>query len=154
MKEYSRIRFNPVTKEIEVEGSESFVKIYFNKLQAMLAGSPEKILKTKEKPIKIKSAKKKVEKKAKIAKVTPAKKIKKVQQKKADEKKVTNVDRVIGLIQSTTEGISIAELKEKTGLTGQQIAYVINRAAKKGKIRRMNRGRWCGGSERQDPKVE
>ena len=29
MKENSRIRFNPGTKEIEIEGSESFVKTYF-----------------------------------------------------------------------------------------------------------------------------
>jgi hypothetical protein len=38
----SRIRFNPVTKEIEVEGTEQFVKIYFGKLQAMISGSAEK----------------------------------------------------------------------------------------------------------------
>jgi hypothetical protein len=41
MKENSRISFNPVTKEIEVEGTESFVKTYFNKLQAMITGSPK-----------------------------------------------------------------------------------------------------------------
>lgn len=38
MKTVSRIKFNPVTKEIEVEGSEQFVKTYFGKLQAMLSG--------------------------------------------------------------------------------------------------------------------
>ena len=37
----SRIRFNPVTKEIEVEGTEQFVKTYFAKLQAMLSGASE-----------------------------------------------------------------------------------------------------------------
>ncbi len=42
MKENSRIRFNPVTKEIEVEGTESFVKTYFGKLQAMISGPAEK----------------------------------------------------------------------------------------------------------------
>ena len=51
MKENSRIRFNPGTKEIEIEGSESFVKTYFNKLQAMISGNPE--ITTKEsKPVK------------------------------------------------------------------------------------------------------
>ena len=51
MKENSRIRFNPGTKEIEIEGSEEFVKTYFNKLQAMISGTPE--IKTKEsKPVK------------------------------------------------------------------------------------------------------
>ena len=47
MKENSRIRFNPVTKEIEVEGSESFVKTYFSKLQAMISGSPKKTMEVK-----------------------------------------------------------------------------------------------------------
>jgi hypothetical protein len=131
MEKYSSIRFNPVTREIEVGGSESFVKKYFNKLQAMISGSSPKTVTVKDK--------------SKTKRTTPRKKV---------EKKVTNVDRVIGLIQSSTEGISIAELKKKTGLTGQQIAYVINRAAKKGKIRKMNRGIWCGGSVSQEPKVE
>ena len=44
MNEQSRIRFNPVTKEIEIEGSEAFVKTYFNKLQAMMSGVTEKTM--------------------------------------------------------------------------------------------------------------
>ena len=44
----SRIRFNPVTKEIEVEGTEQFVKTYFAKLQAMLSGASEKKAAIKE----------------------------------------------------------------------------------------------------------
>ena len=39
MEERSRIRFNPVTKEIEVEGSEEFVRTYFDKLHQLLAQS-------------------------------------------------------------------------------------------------------------------
>jgi len=67
MKEKSRIRFNPVTKEIEVKGSELFVKKYFNKLQAIMSGSPEKTVAVKEKPKTIKAApKKKSVKKAKV----------------------------------------------------------------------------------------
>lgn len=155
MKKNSRIRFNPFTKEVEVEGSELFVKQHFNKLQAMIVGSPEKTVAIKEKEIKIKAVpKKKVGKKVKIAKATPAKKVKKVQQTKTGEKKVTNTNRVIEFIQSSREGIPIAELRIKTGLTAQQIAYIINRAAKKGKIRRMNRGIWSGGSVNQVQKVE
>jgi hypothetical protein len=155
MEKHSSIRFNPVTGEIEVGGSELFVKKYFKKLQAMISGSPQKTVTVKNKSkTKKTTPKKKVENKAKVAKVSPAKKVRKVIKKGPIEKKVTNVERVIGLIQSSTEGISIVELKKKTGLTGQQIAYVINRAAKKGKIRKMNRGIWCGGSVSQEPKVE
>jgi len=46
VKENSRTRFNPGTKEIEIEGSERFVKAYFNKLRAMISGTSE--IKTKE----------------------------------------------------------------------------------------------------------
>jgi hypothetical protein len=63
MKENSRIRFNPGTKEIEIEGSERFVKAYFNKLREMISGTSE--IKTKEwKPVKafpVKADKKKHE---------------------------------------------------------------------------------------------
>lgn len=52
MVEISRIKFNPVTKEIEIEGSEKFVKTYFNKIQTMLTGKKETGTKApgKEKP--------------------------------------------------------------------------------------------------------
>ncbi|MEI7639303.1 MAG: hypothetical protein WCJ37_18465 [Syntrophus sp. (in: bacteria)] len=43
MGEQSRIKFNPVTKEIEIEGSESFVGTYFDKIQAMLSGTQEAV---------------------------------------------------------------------------------------------------------------
>ena len=56
MKENSRIRFNPVTKEVEVEGSESFVKAYFSKLQEMISESPAKMEIVKGKPQKVKAA--------------------------------------------------------------------------------------------------
>jgi len=116
MKENSRIRFNPVTKEIEIEGSESFVKIYFDKLQGMISGAPEETVKE-----------------SKAVKVSPAKKVPGV-------KRVTNIDMIVGLIQGSAEGISTAELKEKTGLIESQIWSIVNRAAKAGKIRKVKRG--------------
>jgi hypothetical protein len=134
MKENSRIRFNPVTKEIEVEGSESFVKTYFNKLQAMMVESPGKTSAVKEKPIKVKAAKKK------IAKGTLSKKIKEVRQKKTGEKKVTNIEAVVTLIRESAEGITTAVLKEKTGLAESQIWNIVNRATKEGRIRKIKRG--------------
>ncbi len=39
MQKNTRIRFNPITKEIEIEGSETFVKSYFKKLQGMMTVS-------------------------------------------------------------------------------------------------------------------
>lgn len=122
MKENSRIRFNPVTKEIEVEGSESFVKTYFDKLQAMMSG-------------------KAIVKEAKAKKGAPAKTPAKAEPR---EKRVTNIDRVVGLIQGSAEGISTAQLKEKTGLVELQIWSIVNRASKLGKIRKLKKGLYAG----------
>jgi hypothetical protein len=152
MKENSRIRFNPVTKEIEVAGSESFVKTYFSKLEAMMSGSPKKPAGVKEKPIKAKAApKKKIEKMVKITKVKPSKKVKavkpsitkkvkKVTKKEPGKKKVSNIDAVVTLIQASAEGISTAVLKKKTGLAESQIWNIVTRATKEGRIQKMKRG--------------
>ena len=142
MAERSRIRFNPVTKEIEVEGSEKFVKTYFGKLQKMISGAPEKKVASKKEP-KTKATKavpvKAGKKKPKIVKVAP-KKIKKATTKESGDKRITNIDMIVGLIQGSAEGISTAELKEKTGLAESQIWSIVNRASKLGKIKKVKRG--------------
>jgi len=123
MNEQSRIRFNPVTKEIEIEGSEAFVKTYFHKLQAMMSELAEKAAEEPQAK-KARSAKKS----AKVAKVETRK------------KKVTHIGAVVGLIQASAKGISTSLLKEKTGLTERQIWSIVNRASKEGKIRKVKRG--------------
>lgn len=138
MKEKSRIRFNPVTKEIEIEGSEEFVKAYFNKLQDMISGAPLETVE-ESKAVKVRPAKK-AKKGPKAAKPRPAKRVKRTAKKEPGVKRITNTDAVVTLIQGSTEGISTAELKEKTGLIGEQIWFIINRASKAGKIRKMKRG--------------
>ena len=124
MNEQSRIRLNPVTKEIEIEGSEAFVKTYFHKLQAMMSELAEN---TAEEPKAKKS--RSVKKPAKVAKV-----------KTRNKKKVTHIGAVVGLIQASAKGISTYALKEKTGLTERQIWSIVNRASKEGKIRKVKRG--------------
>jgi len=127
MKDNSRGKSNPVTKEIEVKGLVSFVKTYFKKLQEMIFGSTKKAV-----------AVKKDEKM--VAKARPPQKARNTSTKESGVKKVTNIDTVVGLVQASTEGISMAELKEKTGLSERQIWDIVNRAKKKGKIRKMKRG--------------
>ncbi len=159
MKENSRIRFNPVTKEIEVEGSELFVKTYFGKLQAMLSGPFQKTVTIKKEPKAVKAAPEKKAEKPRMAKaprVTKAKKapkavkpavakrVRKTVKKAPAEKRVTNIDAVVGLIQGAPEGISTAELKTKTGLNERQIWSIVNRASKEGKIRKVKRGVYGG----------
>ena len=137
MKEKSRIRFNPVTKEIEVEGTEQFVKTYFGKLQAMISGPSQKTVTIKRQPKAVKAApEKKVEKKPTLSKSPRVSKAKKAPAKK----KVTNIDTVVGLIQGAPEGISTAELKTKTGLAETQIWNIVTRASKIGKIKKVKRG--------------
>jgi hypothetical protein len=120
MKGNTRGKSNSVTKEIEVKGLVSFVKSYFKKLQEMIFGSAEQ--------------------KVKATKAVPVKKVSKIAKKEPGEKRVNNIDTVVGLVQASTEGISMAELKEKTGLSERQIWDIVNRAKKKGKIRKMKRG--------------
>jgi hypothetical protein len=141
MKANSRIRFNPVTKEIEVEGSESFVKTYFGKLQTMVSGPAVKTAAAKKEPKAAKATPVKADKKkSKAVQERPQKKTRKVAKTKPGGKGVTNMDMIVGLIQGSTEGISTTGLKEKTGLSRLQIWSIVNRAAKAGKIKKERRG--------------
>ena len=128
MRENSRIRFNPVTKEIEVEGSEKFVKTYFQKLQELLSSVPgdkgKRQLRKKVLPAG----------KAKQAKAAPGR-------KKAA--KGTQADTVVGLVSGSEGGITTSALKEKTGLTERQIWSIVYRAQKQGKIKKTKRGMYA-----------
>jgi hypothetical protein len=129
MKTASRIRFNPVTKEIEIEGSEEFVKTYFDKIQRVISGDPSETVK-EPKAVKFFLIDKS-KKEPKAAKPDLPKKT---------AKRVTNVDTVVSLIKSSKEGISTAELKEKTRLSESQIWNIVNRATRLGQIRKVKRG--------------
>jgi hypothetical protein len=154
MKENSRIRFNPITKEIEVEGSELFVKSYFDKLQTMISRSQAKTAAIKSKPNTVKVVQKKVAKKAKVAKVGPARNASNAAKKKPNEKKVTNIEKVITLIKGSKEGITTVELKQKTGLAENQIWNIVNRATQEGKVRKMKRGLYLGPTETRAQKIQ
>jgi hypothetical protein len=137
MKESSRIKFNPVTKEIEIEGSEKFVKTYFDKIHKMFSESQGA---ASVKAIKEKLVKEKVGKKGR-----PSKKdlnVKKSAEKKP--RKASNTDKVLALIKESAAGINTAELKEKSGLTDKQIRPIVNLAKKQGKIKNAKRGMYVG----------
>jgi uncharacterized membrane protein len=129
MEERSRIRFNPATREIEIEGSEKFVRIYFGKVQKLLLA-----------PIGGK------EEKPKPPRARPAGKPKKMKKKTGPKKvpkkvpKETLLDSVVRLIRGSEEGITTAALKEKTGLVERQIWSIVYRAEKQGKIKKTKRG--------------
>jgi uncharacterized membrane protein len=129
MEERSRIRFNPVTREIEIEGSEAFVRVYFGKVQKLLLAPVEG---KKEKP--------------KSPRIRPAEKPEKMKKKTGPKKvskkvpKETLLDMVVRVIRSSGAGITTAVLKEKTGLAEGQIWSIVYRAEKQGKIKKTKRG--------------
>jgi polyhydroxyalkanoate synthesis regulator phasin len=114
----------------------------FKKVEEFFTGY-DKVVKseTVEEPIAVKvSPAKKAIKEPKAVKPRPAKKAKKTAKKKPRAKKLTNIDKVVGLIKGSTEGISTAELKEKTGLAESQIWNIVNSATKAGKVKKIRRG--------------
>jgi hypothetical protein len=128
MKEMSRIRFNPETKEIEIEGSEEFVGTYFDKIQKMVSGLSKKM---KEQP--------------KVEKVRPAKTAQKIAKEELGKddgtgQPVSHFEAVVTLIKGSKKGISTSELMKKTGFTEHQIWSVTSRAFRNGAIKRMKRG--------------
>ena len=141
MEERSRVKFNPVTKEIEIEGSEKFVKTYFNKLQAMISGMQKTVTAAPAKTKPVKAVKEKPVKEKPVKKARPSKKAPKVAKK---AKKVSKSNAVLTLIKDSPEGITTTELKEKTGLANRQIWAIIANAKKAGKIRPVKRGLYVG----------
>jgi hypothetical protein len=128
MRENSRISFNPVTKEIEVEGSEKFVKTYFQKLQQMLSSVPgDKGKKQLQKKVRAVN-------KAKRGKAAPGR-------KRAG--KETQADMVVSLVSASGGGITTSALKDKTGLSERQIWSIVYRAQKQGKIKKTKRGMYA-----------
>ena len=125
MKENSRIRFNPITKEIEVEGSEKFVRTYFQKLQELLSqGAGAK--RTRQPKQKVRSVKR-----AMGAKATPGRR---------KVAKGTQADTVVAIVSGSEGGITTSALREKTGLSERQIWSIVYRAQKQGKIKKTRRG--------------
>lgn len=147
MKNISRIRFNPVTKEIEIEGSESFVKTYFDKIQAMISGGPSAVV--GEPAVRaVKAAPgNKNRKVSDPAQRNTAGKVRKAKRQEPGAKRITHIDRIVSLIQGAPEGISTAELKSKTGFAEAKIWNIISRATKLGRIRKTNRGLYGGVTE-------
>jgi len=89
MKDRSRIRFNPVTKDIEIEGSEEFVKVYFNKIQEMILDSSKEIVEEprieKVRPVE------KAKKEPKAVKARPPKKSRKAKKKGSSPNRVGRI---------------------------------------------------------------
>jgi hypothetical protein len=138
----SYLRFNPDTREIELEGSEAFIKAYFDKLQQKL---PQPTGEGKQEPVAAKKSpakKARVKVKAAIEIPTPKKVVKAVSKKATARKPKESslIDKIVGLVQVSETGITTDELKDKTGMTARQIWSITSRAVKLQKIRTTKRG--------------
>ena len=122
MAQTSRLRFNPVTREVEIEGSESFVKSYFTKIQTLLSGLEKAV---KEPAARRSRVSKKATKEPAARKRPP----------KGDISKT-----IIEIIRASAEGIGIPALTKETGFTQQQVRSVIFKEERQGTIRRLKRG--------------
>lgn len=129
----SRIKINPVTMEIEIEVSDSFLAKYFERLT-------NRFPKSRKPTPKMKSIKTRIEPVSKIAivkrnktKPTPI----------AKRKKGSIQEGILARIKKgNSNGISVSEIAESTGLTKKQIYNVAKRLKSKGIIKTTGRGNY------------
>ncbi|MDA8126643.1 MAG: hypothetical protein M0009_15830 [Deltaproteobacteria bacterium] len=142
----SKIKINPVTMEIEIEVSDSFLEKYFQKLT-------DRFPKSKQLTPKIKSIKTKSKPEPKVA-TAKGKKPKPVSKVK-DRRKKTSPPPAgrskRGFIQSgifevikqgNDAGVSIGDIVESTGLEKKQVYNTIKILKSKGFITTTGRGRY------------
>jgi len=110
----SKIKFNPGTGEVEVEGSEAFVKKYMKILQDLASGTKKGI---------------KGRKTGKVSTVV-----------KARPARGSISNAILSVLKKNEQGLSVKNIAKKTKLTGSQVNPVITKAFKEGKIKRIGRG--------------
>ncbi|HOK05605.1 MAG TPA: hypothetical protein PK836_02165 [Syntrophales bacterium] len=124
----SRIRFNPSTGEIEIEGSEEFVNSYFSKVLTLFeeaAAAEEEEEEKRPAPEK--------RRRGRARRERPAREGEPVIRSEA-------VQRVISLIQESPDGVTTKSLVEMTGLAERQVRTIVYRAEKRGLIKKARRG--------------
>jgi hypothetical protein len=164
------IKFNLLTKEIEMKGSESFIESNFNKIQDLLVESfgVEKMIvsrktKTNQEPIsfvKMKESQAGTEIKrhelSEVSQILPAMKSSIPEfshESKAKRPPLRKYIRkegmpghqkiVVEVVEQKPREISIASLKEKFGLSESKIGGIIRDAEKLGKLRRVMNGSYA-----------
>lgn len=103
-----------------------------NKELKALSKKTENLVKMLEKTTKPKAAK------ATKAKTASAKPEKSTVSKKADTK--TAFDTVVGIINRHRKGVTVNQIKEKTGYDAKKIANIVYKGKINGKIKSVNKG--------------
>lgn len=110
----TRIKFTPMTGEIEIEGSEAFVKTYLKKVQGFVSGQEKK---------------------------KPTKKVEKtITKTKNGPSKGSYVESVLSVLKKNEQGLSINDIAKKTKLTVSQVNPILGKVLKLGKVQRIGRG--------------
>ena len=128
MAERSRIKLNPSTMEIEIEGSEAFVRNSFNNIQEFFFKVQGKEVKKPAKP----------QKTIKPVRTAKKEKAKPVAAKKVKHGSITRA--VMKVIAGSPKGASVSAIMKKTGLKPRQIFAATKVAKKEGKIKTKTRG--------------
>jgi hypothetical protein len=166
----SSIKFNYLTKEMEMEGSESFIESNFNKIQDLLveslgvqertASAASRIVKGMQEPalsVKMKESQPKTERiphelsevssmcpvtESSISQVSYELKVKRPPLRKYIRREgMPGHQRImVEVVEEKPRELSIASLKEKFGLSESKIGGIIRDAEKLGKIKRVMNG--------------
>jgi hypothetical protein len=120
----SKIKINPVTKEIEIEVSDEFLIKYFESLGMSM--KPSKSSKTEDTEKEIKKTTK-----IKKSKDEPKEKLKKGEI-------YTTIVELVKL--SKKDGITVSEIVDETGLDKKQIYSAVMKAKKSGVIKSSEKG--------------
>ena len=120
------------------------MKQFKRSLQSILKGLKTLTEKTKklEKQL-TKLEKAQVTKKPKPKARVKAKKVRKAPARRPVSKKaakITAVDSVLGIIQSSKGEVTTAQIKKKTGFSNKKIFDIISRSKKQGKVKTVARG--------------
>lgn len=125
---------NTITKALKqlAKQAESLKKRIQEEAKKAAADAKKKVAKKKvaKKPV----AKKKAAKKKAVKKKAPVKK------KAAGAQTGTVLVKVMAVVDQSTGGVSIADLKNKTGLDSRQLSNALYKLAKRGKIKSVSRG--------------
>ncbi len=129
MTSQSRIKFNPATREFEIEGTEAFVKKYFDKIQELFGNEKVKPVKVVEED---KASFKAAKNVAKKAKATPGSK------KKAKFGIVQGA--ILKVFENVKDAVPIKDIIKQTGLSNSQVNGTLLVLKKKGQIKSVGRG--------------
>lgn len=136
----SKIKINPLTKDIEIEVSEQFLLKYLGGF-GMLLKAPKKIKVTSaEKKPRVKKVAIKKTKVEKVANVERAAKVVKANTKKTKSPKRNIQQTILDAIKESQDSISTAEIIKKTKLANGQVYSVTGKLKKAGIIKSVKKG--------------